>query len=123
MDAHGNSVSIEIGKRFQNEKGFYVESQSEVMLGHVNGASFTTSRDVDVKQKGFSSLIARAGVGVGYTSPDKTKTIYLKASVLNDFMGKTKASYSYRGRTLDYKEDLGGTWGEFAVSGTYNLSD
>lgn len=93
------------------------------MLGHVNGASFTTSRDVDVKQKGFSSLIARAGVGVGYTSPDKTKTIYLKASILNDFMGKTKASYSYRGRTLDYKEDLGGTWGEFAVGGTYNLSD
>ena len=48
------------------------------------------------------------GVAAGWVSPDKTSSAYIKAS--KDGISRT------------YREDMGGTWGEFAIGGTYNLN-
>ena len=115
------SASIEAGWRFNcPSNGFYAEPQVEFQLGHVDSASFTTSKGVKVKQKGIDSVIGRAGVAVGYSFPENKGNAYAMASVLHDWKGEVKSTFAQDGKSRTYSDDLGGTWGEFALGGTYN---
>jgi len=116
------SVSVEAGWRFNcPSNGFYAEPQVELQVGHVDSANYTTSRGVKVKQKGIDSVIGRAGVAVGYSFPENKGNAYAMASVLHDWKGEVKSTFgNASGQSRTYSEDLGGTWGEFALGGTYN---
>ena len=115
------SASVEAGWRFNcPSNGFYAEPQVEFQLGHVDSANYTTSRGVKVKQDGIDSVIGRAGVAVGYSFPESKGNAYAMASVLHDWKGEVKSTFGKDGQSRTYSEDLGGTWGEFALGGTYN---
>lgn len=115
------SASIEAGWRFNCPiNGFYAEPQVEFQLGHVDSANFTTSKGVKVKQNGIDSVIGRAGVAVGYSFPENKGNAYAMASVLHDWKGEVKSTFSDGDKSRTYSDDLGGTWGEFALGGTYN---
>lgn len=117
----GTSASIEAGWRLQcPANGFYAEPQAEFMLGHVESVNYKTNRDVRIHQDGINSAIGRVGVAFGYTFPENKGNAYAKASVLHDWKGDVKASYSKDGVSRRMHDDLGGTWGEFAVGATYN---
>ncbi len=117
----GTSASVEAGWRFNcPANGFYAEPQVELQLGRVDSVNYSTSRGVKVNQDGINSIIGRAGVAVGYTFPENKGNAYAKVSVLHDWKGEVEATFSKDGTSRTYKEDLGGTWGEFAVGGTYN---
>ena len=117
----GTSVSLEAGKRVKLPCGFFVEPQAEVMYGRVQGIDYTTSAGVKVEQEAFESLIGRAGLSVGKTFKDKG-SVYANVSVLNDFAGKVKTSFSYWNQETKTRDDMGGAWTEFAVGGTYKLN-
>ncbi len=117
----GTSVSLEAGKRMQLPCGFFVEPQAELMYGRVQGIDYTTSAGVKVEQEAFESLIGRAGLSAGKTFKDKG-SIYANVSILNDFAGKTKTSFTYQSQETKTREDMGGAWTEFAVGGTYKLN-
>ena len=117
----GTSVSLEAGKRMQLPCGFFVEPQAEVMYGRVQGIDYTTSAGVKVEQEAFESLIGRGGISAGKTFKDKG-SIYANVSILNDFAGKTKTSFTYHSQETKTREDMGGAWTEFAVGGTYKLN-
>jgi outer membrane autotransporter protein len=120
----GFSSSIEYGWRLGiAETNFYVEPQTEFLYGRLDGKSYTTSRGVKVKQSDIKSVVGRLGVAVGWLPPHKKGNIYVKASVLNDWQGKSKITVSNDVSSRQYREDMGGTWGRFALGGTGNITD
>lgn len=117
----GTSASVEAGWRLQcPDTGFYVEPQAELQFGRLDSVDYKTNKGVKVKQDSIDSFVGRAGVAVGYTFPENKGNAYAKASVLHDWKGDVKSTFSSNGAKRTYKDDLGGTWGEFAVGGTFN---
>lgn len=117
----GTSASVEAGWRLQcPDTGFYVEPQAELQFGRLDSVDYKTNKGVKVEQDGIDSFVGRAGVAVGYTFPENKGNAYAKASVLHDWKGEVKSTFSSNGAKRTYRDDLGGTWGEFAVGGTFN---
>ena len=117
----GTTISAEYGWRFEcSSTGFYVEPQAEFSIGHLDGVKYSTSRGVSVHQKTIKSVVGRIGTAVGYIFPNNKGSVYAKASVLHDWDGKAEGTLTFKSQKTSYRDDLGGTWGEFAVGGTYN---
>lgn len=120
----GTSVSVEYGWRFNcPSTNFWVEPQAELLYGRMDSVDFRTSQGAHVDQDAVDSLIGRLGASVGYTFDQNRGSAYFKASVLHDWKGETKSKISASGATRSFHDDLGGSWGEFALGGTYNVND
>ena len=122
-DTWGTSASIEYGWRLGiANTNYYIEPQAELMIGHLNGVSHTTNVGTNIKQEGIDTAVGRVGIAAGWISPEKTGSAYLKASVLHDWEGDAKTRVSNKKAMRSYTEDMGGTWGEFALGGTWNIN-
>lgn len=120
-DANGYSIGVEVGKRFQQGNGFWIEPQAQLTYGHVGSANYTAG-DIKVAQDGMESLIGRAGVRFGKDLDNGN--IYLRASYLYDFNGETGVTLTNaEGRERSFDQDLGGGWCEVGVGTNINLSD
>ena len=123
LDTSGTSISAEYGWRLGIEgTNYYVEPQVEFMYGHMNSFGYRTSNGVKVKQDAIKSAVGRVGIAAGWVDPNKAGSAYLKVSVLNDWEGDSYSKASKGGVSRKYHEDMGGTWVEYAIGGTYNLS-
>ena len=126
MDTWGTSASIEYGWRLGiANTNYYIEPQAELMIGHLNGVSFdnhTSAGNIRVKQEGIDTTVGRLGIAAGWVSPEKTGSAYIKASVLHDWEGDAKTRVSNGKAVRSYTEEMGGTWGEFALGGTWNIN-
>ena len=71
----------------------------------------------------IKSMFGRLGVSLVYTFAENRGSAYFKASVLHDWKGETNVTLAAQGSDRSYEDDLGGTWGEFALGGTYNITD
>lgn len=120
-DANGYSIGVEVGKRFQQGNGFWIEPQAQLTYGHVGSANYTAG-DIKVAQDGMESLIGRAGVRFGKDLDNGN--IYLRASYLYDFEGETGVTLTNaEGRERSFDQDLGGGWCEVGIGTNINLSD
>lgn len=120
-DANGYSIGVEVGKRFQQGNGFWIEPQAQLTYGHVGSANYTAG-DIKVALDGMESLIGRAGVRFGKDLDNGN--IYLRASYLYDFDGETGVTFTNaEGRERSFDQDLGGGWCEVGVGTNINLSD
>ena len=120
-DANGYSIGVEVGKRFQQGNGFWIEPQAQLTYGHVGSANYTAG-DIKVAQDGMESLIGRAGVRFGKDLDNGN--IYLRASYLYDFDGETGVTLTNaEGRERSFDQDLGGGWCEVGIGTKINLSD
>ena len=121
-DTWGTSASVEYGWRLGiADTNYYIEPQAELTIGHLNSVSYKTSQGAHVKQEGIDTTVGRLGIAAGWVSPEKTGSAYLKASILHDWEGDSKVHMKGAG-TSSYHEDMGGTWGEFALGGTWNIN-
>lgn len=120
-DANGYSIGVEVGKRFQQDNGFWIEPQAQLTYGHVGSANYTAG-DIKVAQDGMESLIGRAGVRFGKDLDNGN--IYLRASYLYDFDAETGVTLTNaEGRERSFDQDLGGGWCEVGIGTNINLSD
>lgn len=120
-DANGYSIGVEVGKRFQQGNGFWIEPQAQLTYGHVGSTNYTAG-DIKVAQDGMESLIGRAGVRFGKDLDNGN--IYLRASYLYDFDGETGVTLTNaEGRERSFDQDLGGGWCEVGIGTNINLSD
>ena len=120
-DANGYSIGVEVGKRFTQDNGFWIEPQAQLTYGHVGSANYRAG-DIEVAQDGMESLIGRAGVRIGKDL--NNGNVYLRASYLYDFDGETNVSFTNaKGRTRSFEQDLGGGWCEVGLGTNINLSD
>lgn len=120
-DANGYSVGVEVGKRFTQDNGFWIEPQAQLTYGHVGSANYRAG-DIEVAQDGMESLIGRAGVRIGKDL--NNGNVYLRASYLYDFDGETSVTFTNaKGRERSFEQDLGGGWCEVGLGTNINLSD
>lgn len=120
-DANGYSIGVEVGKRFQQGNGFWIEPQAQLTYGHVGSANYQAG-EIKVAQEGMESLIGRAGVRFGKDLDNGN--IYLRASYLYDFDGETGVTLTNaEGRERSFDQDLGGGWCEVGIGTNINLSD
>lgn len=115
----GGSAAAEFGRRFALKNGFWAEPQAEVTYGvlqNVDYAAKSASGTAWAHQNQLSSLVGRLGVSVGRTYD--RGSAYVKASVAHEYCGEAKVSVT---NGDDMKQDLSGTWGEFALGGTYGI--
>ena len=120
-DTNGYSISAEYGKRFMKDNGLWIEPQVQLNYGYVGAVNYLTNNDVNVRQEGMDSLVGRAGFALGKNI--KQGNVYLRASYLYDFDGKTDVSFSRNGATRSFEQDLGSGWWEVGVGANINLSD
>ena len=96
---HAYSVSVEYGKRFDLERGLYIEPNAQFTLGRLGSIDYTTDRGVNGRIDGMNSALGRIGFVMGQKI-ENGSDIYLKADLLHEFAGE---------RDLQLTSDLGGT--------------
>jgi outer membrane autotransporter protein len=122
----GTGLSAEYGKRFGHESG-YIEPQIQMTLSRLNSADYDAVSDysggkkMHVSQDGMTSFIGRVGVAAGRMT--ERGHFYAKASVLHEFAGDTKSTFSAENEpTSSVKQDFKDTWAELSLGGSYRLS-
>ena len=112
------SLSAEYGYKKQLQNGWYLEPQAELTFGHLNSVSYTTSSGMNVQQDGINRLIGRMGIGVGKKLVNGNH-LYTSLSALHEFKGME----TIKADTLNYSQNMSGTWYEFILGTTAKLSD
>ena len=122
MDNTGLSLSAEAGWRFALPYNLFIEPQVEATYSYIDSDSFRYG-DRKYELQSTDSFIARAGFMAGIQCPDNRGNVYVRASVVHDFLGETdvKVSNAHMSRTVS--NDFGGTWGEFGIGANVSVSD
>ncbi len=128
----GASLSAEYGKRFEMDKGFYVDPSVELTLGRVAAKDYTAGSDyldswgrdrsLSVEQDAFTSFIGRVGVRLGQKTD--TASYFVKLAAAHEFSGDFDTAFRAAGEADGRTSiDLGDTWCEAQVGLTAKLSD
>jgi len=116
------SVSVEYGKRFDLERGLYIEPNAQFTLGSID---YTTDRGVNGRIDGMNSALGRIGFVMGQKI-ENGSDIYLKADLLHEFAGERDLQLtSDLGGTHDVltkHNDYGDTWFELGLGGNVRIS-
>ena len=122
---HAYSVSVEYGKRFDLERGLYIEPNAQFTLGRLGSIDYTTDRGVTGRIDGMNSTIGRIGFVMGQKI-ENGSDIYLKADLLHEFAGERDLQLtSDAGGTNDIltkHNDYGDTWFELGLGGNVRIS-
>lgn len=87
QDTHGFGASVEVGKQYQLDSGWFVEPQAQLSAMHVKGDSYKQSNDLRVESDDLDSLLSRVGVRAGRDfklQNGAPMTIYAKASYITE---------------------------------------
>ncbi|MCI5836623.1 MAG: hypothetical protein MR209_02145 [Veillonellaceae bacterium] len=120
----GNSFSVEYGRRFVKDNGFYFDPSVEITAGRVNAKDFTAHSDLgdmNVTQHAFNSAIGRIGLSVGRQKTDAGNA-YLKLALAHEFSGRFQTDFfATDGGRKSTKIDLGDTWLDLELGGSFSL--
>ena len=120
----GYSVSAQYSKRFGEETKGYVEPQLQLTWSHLDSESYNThsgNNVMNIRQDAFNSFVGRIGVQTGVET--ERGGLFAKLSVAHEFSGDVEGSYNANdGGLKTTKYDLGGTWSELTLGGSYKLS-
>ena len=119
----GNSISLEYGKRFVEDSGFYMDPSVEFTAGRLNGKNFKGTSDLGtlyVHQHGFNSAIGRIGFSIG--RQQERSNIYAKFALAHEFGGSFRTDfYADDGGLKSTKVDLSDTWLDMELGGSLSL--
>ncbi|MDO5379529.1 MAG: autotransporter outer membrane beta-barrel domain-containing protein [Acidaminococcaceae bacterium] len=116
-----SSLSLEYGKRLQQQSGYFLEPQLQMTLGHINGNSYTTAGGTRVDYDSINSAVGRLGIAVG--KQFRQGNVYLQASALHEFGGSGGISLTAaNGETAQEAKDYSGSWYELKVGGNVSLN-
>ena len=122
---HACSVSVEYGKRFELERGLFIEPNAQFTLGRLGSIDYTTDRGVNGRIDGMNSALGRIGFVMGQKI-ENGSDIYLKADLLHEFAGERDLLLtSDAGGTNDIltkHNDYGDTWFELGLGGNVRIS-
>ncbi|KDC24317.1 autotransporter beta-domain protein [Bordetella bronchiseptica F2] len=111
---NGVGASLELGKRFTWPDAWYVEPQLEVAAFHAQGADYTASNGLRIKDDGTNSMLGRVGLHVGRQfdlGDGRVVQPYMKLSWVQEFDGKG----TVRTNDIRHKVRLDGGRTELAV--------
>ncbi|WP_282197440.1 autotransporter outer membrane beta-barrel domain-containing protein [Turicimonas muris] len=114
-------ASAEVGKKIMLNDEWYFDPQLQLSYGHIKGAKYRTSSEINIRTNGLNSLIGRVGASVGREF--KEGSIFVKMDGLREFTAKHKAYYSLDSGARNQSEiSLKDTWGEVTIGGTCNFN-
>ncbi len=122
MDNVGLSLSAEAGWRFAMPYNLFVEPQVEATYSYIDSDNFRYA-DRKYELQSTDSFIARAGIMAGIQCPDNKGNVYVRASVVHDFLGEIDVKVSSAQMSRTVSNDFGGTWGEFGIGANVSVSD
>lgn len=108
----GMSIGAEYGRKKVLGSGWSLEPQAQLTYHYLWGDDYTTSNGAKVSQDNADSLVGRLGFVLGKEFKVGTPhagRVYLKASVLHDFLGDTGSRIT-DDLTYHDDDDLGDTW-------------
>ena len=116
-------ASVETGKTYDLEDGWYFEPQAQMQYTHMNSKSYTSSDGINHDLDSVNSFIGRLGFRLGQRINDKTSW-YVKGDILHEFSGDggimlTSANGLER---IDYNRDGKDTWYDLGAGLTAELS-
>lgn len=121
MDNVVLSASAETGYRFDLNDKFYIEPQAEVMYTYVDGDKF----DIGAAQYSIDasdSLTTRLGFASGLKCPNNKGDLYVRASVVHEFLGDSKVTGFAQGSSGILELDGKDSWVEYGFGGNLNLT-
>lgn len=125
-DSVGMGLSAEYGKRFGTADS-YIKPELQLTVSRLNGtdydavSDFSGGKKMHVSQDGMTSVIGRLGIAAGKTT--SRGNVYAKLSLLHEFAGDTKSTYSAENEpTSSVEQSFKDTWAELVLGGTYQLS-
>ena len=113
FDASTLGVTAEYGCRMMLADGWYWQPQAEVSWFRLGSADYTASNGMQVAQDSAVSLCGRLGIGVGRKLRNGTH-YYVTLSGVHEFDGEV----GLHGDGASYRQDYGGSWGEFVLGVT-----
>ena len=116
-------ASVETGKTYDLEDGWYFEPQAQLQYTHMNSKSYTSSDGIHHDLDSVNSFIGRLGFRLGQKLNDKASW-YVKGDILHEFSGDggimlTSANGLER---IDYNRDGKDTWYDLGAGLTAELS-
>lgn len=129
--AKERSLSLEYGRKVElGDKGYFVEPQLQLVMGHLNSNSYTSSRGTHVFENSFNSTIGRVGFVFGKKNPNNKMPydFYMKASVLHEFGGDRnyamdRVNAMDDAEHLDGKYSYGDTWFELGLGSNIKVNE
>ncbi len=119
------SISAEVGWVLPLGAAWQIEPQAQLTYSTVWGDTFDTHYGIKVEQDNAKSLVGRLGVVLAreFTpSAENAGRVYAKASVLHDFLGKTRSTLT-DGASYIVEDTLRDTWGVLGIGTTWRHGD
>lgn len=117
----GFGFSVEVGQRIhfkgEKEKGWYAEPQVQLTYQRYDDDAFTASNGLEISLNGFTSLLGRLGLLIGYETGNSN--LYGKIFRTREFDGDV--AIIANGRQIT--EDFGGSWWVYGIGYTAKLND
>ena len=119
----GMSFGAEYGRQKALGGGWSIEPQAQLTYHYLWGDDYTTRNGAKVNQDNADSLVGRLGFMVSRefnAGMDHAGRVYLKASILHDFLGDTTSTIV---DDIHYRDDddLGDTWYIAGIGTDINL--
>lgn len=121
----GSSIGAEYGRKKTLRNGWSLEPQVQLTYSYLWGDDYTTRNGARVHQDNADSFVGRLGFVLGREFHENAKNpsrVYLKASVLHDFLGDTTSRIS-DDLTYTDTDDLGDTWYLVGIGTNIHLSN
>ena len=114
FDNTGISLSAEYGRKKYLDEHWSIEPQSQLTLGYLGGARYTTSNGIHVSQSDPNSVLGRIGCNFMYDMDEKN-TVYLKANWLHQFAGNYGVTLTNGNDSLRIDNHDHDTWFEYGL--------
>lgn len=115
------SLSGEMGWRFDINDMFYAEPQIEATYTYIDSDKMTLKGSggaYHYSVDSFDSLIGRVGVLAGMQCPAQKGNVYVRASVLREFLGDASITGGSIAKLDNDGED---TWFEYGIGANFNV--
>lgn len=114
FDNTGISLSAEYGRKKYLDEHWSIEPQTQLTLGYLGGARYTTSNGIYVSQSDPNSVLGRIGCNFMYDMDEKN-TVYLKANWLHQFAGNYGVTLTNGNDSLRIDNHDHDTWFEYGL--------
>ena len=118
MDNVALSLSGELGWRFDVTEKFYFEPQAELTYTYVNTDKLALSSGHEYEFDAVDSLMGRVGFAAGFKCPNNFGDVYVRASVVHEFLGDA----AVRGGSVLHEVDGKDTWVEYGIGANFNVN-
>ena len=115
------SLSGEFGWRFDLNSQFYAEPQVEATYTYIDSDKMTLAgknEAYNYEVEGFDSFIGRMGVLAGMKCPNQKGDVYVRASLVHEFLGDAKINGGVNATLENEGKD---TWFEYGIGANFNV--